>query len=162
MLGRGGIVKEVKNEGMKKLKETKNFGAFLDRTLRRVRLDMGRRLTEQGVDITPEQWIILSSLYERNGQSQTELGDDSFKNPPTVSRIIDLLCKKELAERRSDSGDRRRHKIYLTDRGQEIVKQALPAIIATREKGWAGLSDEDYITFLRIINHIFHNFDDIK
>ena len=148
--------------GMKKLKETKNFGAFLDRTLRRVRLDMGRRLTEQGVDITPEQWIILSSLYERNGQSQTELGDDSFKNAPTVSRIIDLLCKKRLTERRSDSGDRRRHKIYLTAKGREIVEQALPAIIATREKGWNGLSDEDYVTFLRIINQIFHNFDDVK
>lgn len=147
---------------MKKLKETKNFGAFLDRTLRRIRLDMGRRLTERGVDITPEQWIILSSLYERDGQSQTELGDDSFKNPPTVSRIIDLLCKKELTERRSDSGDRRRHKIYLTAKGREIVEQALPAIIATREKGWNGLSDEDYVTFLRIINQIFHNFDDVK
>lgn len=110
---------------MKKLKETKNFGAFLDRTLRRIRLDMGRRLMEQGVEITPEQWIILSSLYERNGQSQTELGDDSFKNPPTVSRIIDLLCKKELTERRSDSGDRRRHKIYLTTKGQEIVEPRL-------------------------------------
>jgi DNA-binding MarR family transcriptional regulator len=147
---------------MKKLKETKNFGAFLDRTLRRIRLDMGRRLTERGVDITPEQWIILSSLYERDGQSQTELGDDSFKNPPTVSRIIDLLCKKELTERRSDSGDRRRHKIYLTAKGREIVEQALPAIIDTREKGWNGLSDEDYVTFLRIINQIFHNFDDVK
>lgn len=147
---------------MKKLKETKNFGAFLDRTLRRIRLDMGRRLTEQGVDITPEQWIILSSLYERNGQSQTELGDDSFKNAPTVSRIIDLLCKKGLTERRADAGDRRRHKIYLTAKGQEIVEQALPAIIATREKGWNGLSDEDYTTFLRIINQIFRNFEDVK
>jgi DNA-binding MarR family transcriptional regulator len=155
---------KIENEKskMKKLKETKNFGAFLDRTLRRIRLDMGRRLTERGVDITPEQWIILSSLYERDGQSQTELGDDSFKNPPTVSRIIDLLCKKELTERRSDSGDRRRHKIYLTAKGREIVEQALPAIIATREKGWNGLSDEDYVTFLRIINQIFHNFDDVK
>lgn len=145
-----------------KADETKNFGAYLDRTLRKVRLDMGRRLTAVGVDITPEQWIILSSLHETDGQSQTELGDGSFKNPPTVSRIIDLLCKKGFAERRPDAADRRRHRIYLTALGKETVKKALPAVMATREKGWQGLSDEDYVTFLRIINQVFRNFDDVK
>ena len=141
---------------------SKNFGAYLDRTLRKVRLDMGRRLKESGVDITPEQWMILSSLYENNGQSQTELGDGSFKNAPTVSRIIDLLCKKGLAERRPDRNDRRRHNIFLTTKGKKIVEKAFPAIIATREKGWEGLSDDDYKIFLRIINQIFENFEDIK
>ena len=139
---------------------TKNFGAYLDRTLRQVRLDMGRRLKEQGVDITPEQWIILSSLYENNGQSQNELGEGSFKNAPTVSRIIDLLCKKGYTERHPHADDRRRITINLTSTGKEVVEQALPAIIATRKKGWEGLSDEDYRIFLRIVNQIFRNFSD--
>lgn len=137
---------------------TKNFGAYLDRTLRQVRLDMGRRLKEQGVDITPEQWIILSSLYENNDQSQNELGEGSFKNAPTVSRIIDLLCKKGYTERRPHNDDRRRMTIHLTASGAAAVEQALPAILATRKKGWEGLSDQDYHTFLRIVNHIFQNF----
>lgn len=140
-------------------KNTKNFGAYIDRTLRQIRLDMGRRLKEQGADITPEQWIILSSLYDNNGQSQNELGDGSFKNAPTVSRIIDLLCKKGYTERLPHSADRRRHTIFLTGEGKAIVEQALPAVLATRQKGWQGLSDEDYQTFLRIINQIFRNFD---
>ena len=93
---------------MKDEKETKNFGAYLDRTLRMVRLDLGKRFKKVGVDITPEQWMILSSLYKNNGQSQTELGNDSFKNAPTVSRIIDLLCKKGLTERQRFENDRRR------------------------------------------------------
>jgi len=139
---------------------TKNFGAYLDRTLRQVRLDMGRRLKDLKLDITPEQWMILSSLYDNNGQSQSELGDNSFKNAPTVSRIIDLLCKKGLTQRKPHAGDRRRHTIFLTPAGKKIVELAMPAIIATREKGWEGLSDEDYKTFLRIINHIFQNFSE--
>lgn len=139
---------------------TKNFGAYLDRTLRQVRLDMGRRLKEQGVDITPEQWIILSNLYENNGQSQSELGDSSFKNAPTVSRIIDLLCKKGLTKRVPHAEDRRRHHIYLTDLGTHTVEQALPIILESRKKGWQGLNDQDYQTFLRIINRIFQNFSE--
>lgn len=139
---------------------TKNFGAYLDRTLRQVRLDMGRRLKEHGVDITPEQWMILSSLYENNGQSQSELGDSSFKNAPTVSRIIDLLCKKGLTERVPHAEDRRRHHIYLTKAGKKTVEKAFPAILESRKKGWEGLNEADYQTFIRIINQVFQNFSE--
>lgn len=145
-----------------KYKKSKNFGAFLDRTLKKVRLDLGRRFKEIGINITPEQWIILSSLYEKNGQSQTALGDGSFKNAPTVSRIIDLLCKKKLTERQRFENDRRRYKIFLTKKGKSTVEKALEAVTASREKGWQGLTDEDYETFLRIINKIFDNFEDVE
>ena len=143
-------------------KETKNFGAYLDRTLKKVRLDLGRRFKELNLDITPEQWIILSSLSNKNGQSQTQLGEGSFKNAPTVSRIIDLLCKKGLTERRRFENDRRRYKVFLTKRGKAIVEKAVLAVNASRKKGWNGLTDEDYTVFLRIINQIFDNFEDVE
>ena len=142
------------------LKNTKDFGPLIDRTLRKIRIYMGRKFKEVGVDITPEQWVILSSLYDNNGQSQTDLSDGSFKNAPTVSRIIDLLCEKGLTERQRFESDRRRYKIFLTPKGKEIVETALPAVIDIRTKGWAGLSEEDYQHFKRIINQIFDNFDD--
>ena len=80
---------------MQNMEETKNFGAFIDRTLRIIRLDLGKRLKQVDVDITPEQWMILSSLYKDNGQSQTELCNDSFKNAPKffVSSIFCMARK---------------------------------------------------------------------
>ncbi len=141
------------NEG-----NTKNFGAYLDQTLRVVRLDMIKRFKAAEVDITPEQWIILHSLYKENGQSQTDLANGSFKNAPTVSRIIDLLCKKSFTERQRFDNDRRRYKIFLTDIGKAAVEKALPVVLNSRELGWNGLTDDDYETFLRIMNTIFDNF----
>ncbi len=141
-------------------KQTKNFGAYLDQTLRVVRLDMIKRFKEVGVDITPEQWILLHSLYTQNGQSQTDLANGSFKNAPTVSRIIDLLCKKEFTERQRFDNDRRRYKIFLTDLGKSTVEKALPAVMNSREKGWQGLSHEDYEHYLRIMHTIFNNFSE--
>lgn len=137
--------------------ENKIYGSFIDRTLRMIRLDIGKRFKAVGVDITPEQWTILSSLYEQNGQSQTQLCDDSFKNAPTVSRIIDLLVKKGLVERQRFENDRRSYKIFLTEKGSEVVEKALPAMQAARSEGWAGLSDDDYDQFIRILNTIFDN-----
>lgn len=137
--------------------ENKIYGSFIDRTLRMIRLDIGKRFKAVGVDITPEQWTILSSLYEQNGQSQTQLCDDSFKNAPTVSRIIDLLAKKGLVERQRFENDRRSYKIFLTEKGSQVVETALPAMQAARREGWNGLSDDDYDQFIRILNTIFDN-----
>ena len=136
---------------------SKNFGEYLDRTVRVVRLDLLRRFKEVGVDITPEQWIILSSLAKNDGQSQAELASGSFKNAPTVSRIIDLLCDKGLTIRKRFGTEKRRKKILLTDKGRQTIETVMPVVIAARKSGWESLSDEDYGHFIRIINTIFEN-----
>lgn len=139
---------------------TYNFGAYLDRTLKVVRLDMHRRFKEVGIDITPEQWVLLSALYEKDGISQTELAGNSFKDAPTVSRIIDLLAKKDLVERVRLNEDRRSYQIKITPNGRKTVEKAMPAVVNSRQKGWEGLSEGDYHSFLKIINQIFSNFSD--
>lgn len=144
---------------MKKQIETKNFGAYIDRTIKVIKQNYLQAFKEIGVDLTTEQWVILDSLYQENGVSQTDLANGSFKNAPTVSRIIDLLCKKGLTERRRFENDRRRHKIFLTEKGTKIYEKAYPTVIDLRKKGWQNLSDEDYNHFLRIMNQIFLNFD---
>lgn len=139
---------------------TYNFGAYLDRTLKVVRLDMHRRFREVGIDITPEQWVLLSALYEKDGISQTELAGSSFKDAPTVSRIIDLLSKKDLVERVRLNEDRRSYQIKITPNGRKTVEKAMPAVVNSRQKGWNGLSEADYNSFLKIINQIFSNFSE--
>lgn len=141
--------------------EPKKIGYYLERTTRIVKLSYLQAFANLGVDITPEQWVMLDSLYQRNGQSQTELAGDSFKNAPTVSRILDLLEKKELIERQRFNNDRRRYKIFLTDQGKLTVEKIQPAVTALRHQGWQNLSDEDYLIFLRIINQVFDNLDGI-
>lgn len=140
--------------------DTHNYGPFLDRTIRLMRLAVTKELRLAGTDITPEQWVILSSLYNEDGQSQSDLANDSFKNAPTVSRIIDLLCGKGYTNRERSEGDRRRYRVFLTPAGREVVEQALPAIVKARRLGWKGLNDDDYASLLRIINRIFENLED--
>jgi len=140
-------------------KDTKNFGAYIDRTIKLIKLNYLKAFKEAGIDITTEQWVIIDSLYRNNGVSQTDLANGSFKNAPTVSRIIDLMCKKNLTVRQRFENDRRRYKIFLTEEGQATYEKALPIVEDLRRQGWEGLSDEDYEVFLRIINQIFQNFE---
>lgn len=142
---------------MDKTEAAKKIGYYLERTTRIVKLSYLQAFAQLEVDITPEQWVMLDSLYHRNGQSQTELAGDSYKNAPTVSRIIDLLEKKGLVERQRFANDRRRYKIFLTEKGQTTVEKVQPAVAALREKGWQELTDDDYSNFLRILNQVFDN-----
>ena len=133
------------------------FGYFIDRAAKAIKADLSHRFRKLGIDVTPEQWLLLHKLYENDGLSQVELGDGTYKNAPTVSRIIDLLCKKEFAERHPYEGDRRKFKIYITPKGKQIVEDSMPQVIEARKAGWNGLNEEDYQEFLRIINTVFDN-----
>ena len=127
--------------------EAKKIGYYLERTSRLVKLRYLQAFAKLGLDITPEQWVMLDSLYQRNGRSQTELAGDSYKNAPTVSRIIDLLEKKGLVERQRFENDRRRYKIFLTDAGKAVVEKVQPSVSSLRAQSWDNLSDEDYTHF---------------
>ncbi len=137
--------------------EAKKIGYYLERTSRLVKLRYLQAFAKLGLDITPEQWVMLDSLYQRNGQSQTELAGDSYKNAPTVTRIIDLLEKKGFVERQRFENDRRRYRILLTDAGKAVVEKVQPSVSSLRAQSWDNLSDEDYTHFLRIINQVFDN-----
>lgn len=139
-------------------KSPKNVGTHIDRTMKAIKANYLKAFKEIGVDITTEQWVILELLYKNNGLSQNDLAGESFKNAPTVSRIIDLLCKKKLTERQRFANDRRRYKIFLTDEGRHVVEKVYPAVWELRDQGWQNLSEEDYVTFLKIINQVFQNF----
>ncbi len=137
----------------------KQVGYYLERTTRQVKLAFTQAFLAEEIDLTPEQWVILDHLMASNGLSQTDLAGRSYKNAPTVSRILDVLERKKFVERQRFDNDRRRYKIYLTDEGREIAKRALPIAEQLRTQGWNGLDDEDYERFIKIVETVFGNFN---
>lgn len=141
------------------IKPTKNFGAIMDRTLKIIRQNYLQAFRDQEADITTEQWVLLDRLAEGDGISQTDLANDSFKNAPTVSRIITLLAKKQLILKKQSSADRRQSLIFLSEKGRALHDKVLPSVLALRTQGWAHLSEEDYDHFVRIMEQIGENFN---
>ena len=130
----------------------------MDRTLKLIKLNYLQVFRELDLDITTEQWVILDRLAEGDGISQTDLANDSFKNAPTVSRIIDLLRKKGLIEKKQSAEDRRQFRIYLSSLGRACHERAKPAVLELRRRGWQNLDEQDYQNFTRIMEQISENF----
>ena len=132
-------------------------GFILERTARRMKQFFQQRLASAGVDITIDQWVILQELEREDGQSQFELARATFKDAPTVTRIIDLLCNKELTRRVPDAADRRRFRIELTEAGRLKITEVLPLIKGFRRDAWRGLRDEEVDQLVSTLNKIFDN-----
>lgn len=50
-------------------------------------------ISEEGLDITPEQWVILVYLWENDGQTIGGLVTQSQKDFANVTRIVEKLSK---------------------------------------------------------------------
>ena len=137
-----------------------NVGTVLDRTTRLLKQHYLRAFREEGIDLSTEQWVLLDRLHTDGEASQTELANGTFKDAPTVSRIIDRLAHKKLVERRRFPNDRRRYLVTLTDAGQALHARLLPAVRQLRLQTWQGLSEADYLRLQELLRHIRNNFEE--
>lgn len=135
----------------------REIGVYIDRTYKVVRQDLINRFKNAGLDVTPEQFVILSKL-EGTEMSQTDLASDSFKDKPTVSRILDLLVRKGFVVRQQDPSDGRRYIVSLTKEGNNLLSEAKPHVYESREKGWKNLKETEYEQLKMLLDKIFSNY----
>ena len=133
------------------------YGDLLDRTARKVKQYAQRRFNAENYDITVDQWLILRNLNQHNDLNQSQLAEITEKDHPTLTRIIDLLCKKGLTERRIHPADRRSFIIHLTELGRHHVADWNPKMTEIRMKAWENLTEKDYKDLKRILETIYNN-----
>jgi len=144
---------------MAEFKNNLPIGFLLERTTRIVKLQFHKAFKNLKIDMTPEQWVIMDALFQENNQPQKKLADVSYKNAPTISRIIDVLSKKGWVERKMSKQDRRVYIISQTKEGKAIYKKVIGEVERLRDLGWNGLTSKDYKDFTRIINQVFDNYN---
>lgn len=109
--------------------------------------------------VTPEQWGLLNRLWEKDGVSQKDLSQVSFKDQPTTARILDHLEKKGLVRRMASPADRRTTLLFLTDRGKEMRGLLVPLAERTLEMALRGFSDEEMGNLKGMLNRIYSNLE---
>jgi DNA-binding MarR family transcriptional regulator len=66
-----------------------------------------KNFKEASIDITIEQWSVLYQLWKQEGQSQQQLCDTTFRDKPSITRLVDNLEKSKLVKRVASKNDRR-------------------------------------------------------
>ena len=90
-----------------------------------------KKFNAAGLNITIEQWSVLYHLWKHEGISQQELCNATFRDKPSITRLVDNLEKLNLVKRVASENDRRINLIYLTKQAQKLQEETMALADAT-------------------------------
>lgn len=99
-----------------------------------------QRLAAHGVTVA--EWVTLRSIYGLGACSLSELSERMGSDPSTVSRLVERVLRKGLAERSPSDGDRRRVRIELSKKGGSLVPRLAREADANDDLHFGHLSEK--------------------
>lgn len=121
---------------------------------------LSRNFRARGIEITPEQWTVLIFLWKKDGITQQELCNATFKDKPSMTRLIDNMERQHLVVRISDKKDRRTNLVYLTKDGKKLEEEAFVIAKQTLVEALQGITLEELSISQDVLRKIFYNTKD--
>jgi DNA-binding MarR family transcriptional regulator len=84
-----------------------------------------KKFNNAGLNITIEQWSVLYHLWKEDGRSQQQLCNATYRDKPSITRLVDNLEKLNLVKRVPSENDRRINLIYLTKNAQKLEEETM-------------------------------------
>jgi DNA-binding MarR family transcriptional regulator len=116
-----------------------------------------KNFKQQGVDITIEQWSVLYHLWKQDGLSQQELCNATFRDKPSITRLVDNLEKLKLVKRVSSKEDRRMNLIFLTDTAKRLEDQTMNIADQTLNEALAGVESANIELAKSVLQQVYDN-----
>ena len=117
------------------------------------------KLQQNGINITPEQFLVLDILWKEQSLSQQKIADIIQKDKNSVTKIFDSLEKKNLVRRVVDKHDRRINKIELTDEAFALEKITTEVAINFMNDAVKGIDNKDLDTFVNVMRLLKNNLE---
>ncbi len=115
------------------------------------------KFREANLGITVEQWTILACLWKKDKVTQQALSETTFRDQPSITRLIDNLEKRNLVIRVPDPSDRRIKLIYLTEQGTALEKQSTDIVSDVVNKALSGILDEEVLVCRNTLKKVLEN-----
>ncbi|MDS0527184.1 MarR family transcriptional regulator [Clostridium sp. SHJSY1] len=112
-------------------------------------------LGEKGIH--PGQQHLLIRLFKKNGQSQKDLAKNMSVKPATITVMLTRMEKSGLIERKKDENDQRVTRIFITEKGQEVCKEAKKIAKQVEEECFENFTIEEKVVFRRLLIQIRDN-----
>lgn len=116
-----------------------------------------KNFKQHGIDITIEQWSVLYHLWKQNGLSQQELCNATFKDKPSITRLVDNLEKLKLVKRVASVEDRRINMIYLSEAAATLRDQTMEMANQTLNEALGGVSTEEIEMCKSVLQRVYDN-----
>ncbi len=116
-----------------------------------------KNFKQAGIEVTIEQWSVLYHLWKEDGLSQQDLCNQSFRDKPSITRLVDNLEKLKLVKRVPSKDDRRINLIYLTEAAKILQEQTMEMANQTLNEALDGVSKEDVELCKAVLQKVYDN-----
>ncbi|MER3498351.1 MAG: MarR family transcriptional regulator [Chitinophagaceae bacterium] len=116
-----------------------------------------KKFNASGMNLTIEQWSVLYHLWKQDGLSQQELCNATFRDKPSITRLVDNLEKLNLVKRVASPDDRRINKIYLTRQAQKLEEQTMQLAEETLNEALTGVTAVQIEVCKQVLHIVYDN-----
>ena len=129
----------------------------IEQTIKAYRKISQKNIEKIVKDITVDQCLVLIILDKNSNYSQKEIAELIFKDNASITRIIELMVKKDYLTRTINELDRRKFNLEITIKGKETIELLSPIINKNRKIALKGLSQVEIELLSIILNKIILN-----
>jgi DNA-binding MarR family transcriptional regulator len=116
-----------------------------------------KKFNAAGLNLTIEQWSVLYQLWKQDGSSQQELCQRTFRDKPSITRLVDNLEKLQLVKRVASDSDRRINLVYLTKPGMKMEEQTMELAEETLNEALTGIPADNINLCKEILQQVYDN-----
>ena len=141
------------------------FAVISGKVSNAINRNLSRSFKKAGLDITPEQWSILMCLWMKMGgesPTQNALAVATFRDRPSVTRLIHNMEKQNLVTRELQDSDRRSNRIRLTEKGLACHKIVKEATMNAMKTCFMGMSESEVKTSIDLLGRVFRNLREVE
>ncbi|MEY3820135.1 MAG: MarR family winged helix-turn-helix transcriptional regulator [Bacteroidota bacterium] len=110
-----------------------------------------------GLEITIEQWSVLYHLWKQDGLSQQELCNRTFRDKPSITRLLDNLEKQKLVKRMPSKDDRRINLVCLTESAKLLQDKTIELANQTMDEALVGVGKNEIEIVKQVFQKVYDN-----
>jgi DNA-binding MarR family transcriptional regulator len=116
-----------------------------------------KKFNSSGLNLTIEQWSVLYHLWKEDGKSQQELCNATFRDKPSITRLVDNLEKINLVKRVASESDRRINLIFLTKQAQKLQEETMLLAESTLNEALTGVPADKIDVCKEVLQIVYDN-----
>ena len=120
-----------------------------------------KNFRNEGLEITIEQWTVLYLLWKEDCLSQQQLCNRTYRDKPSITRLINNLEKQKLVKRALHKNDKRINLICLTEAGKKLQATTITLANQTMTEALSGVKKEDIEIVRTVLQKVYDNLNGI-
>lgn len=129
-----------------------NLGFVVNKVGERINQQIEKVIAPHG--LTVRQYGMMVLLQDEGPQAQIVLSQRVGLDRTSVMRTVDMLEARGLVRRDPEPGDRRKHRVVLTDAGDELLARTLTEVRQAEGNVTAALTGEEQAQLLSLLKRL--------